>query len=158
MKKETYILIWLIANLLLISVSLLMPWLFVGFEPTLGSMPILGLEFIFIRIINSVELWIELGFAWLWVLSFLQGVGGIFVICYAVFKMINIAKPKVHTGSKVLSVALLVVIVIFLIRNFASGPITLPSFGYWVFTLGVLSSASYEWRNSAINNAAVIER
>jgi len=71
---------------------------------------------------------------------------------YVAFKIISIVKPNPHMGSKALSITLIVVVLVFLFSDFAFGSIRLPSPGYWLFILGVLSSAIFEWRNSMTDN------
>lgn len=149
--KRTYSLSgWLIANLIMLSISMLMTWLILGFEPPPALTSVSGWEFIFMRIATPVELLLEYDFAWLWILSFLQGVGGIFVMGYVVFKITSIAKLESHEGSKILAVVLGIVAVIFLFHGLLY-ELNLPLPGYWLFILGLLSSAIFEWRNSMTN-------
>ncbi|MCI0611178.1 MAG: hypothetical protein L0Z71_19225 [Anaerolineae bacterium] len=149
MKKEDRLLGWLIVNLILISGSLLMTWFILGFEPPPALMPIAGWDFIFTQIAISMELLSEYGFAWLWILNFIQGVSGIFVVGYVVFRIFSIiTKTKSRTGGEVLSIALMATMAVFLLSDFAFGSIRLPWPGYWLFILGVLSSAIFEWKNA----------
>lgn len=149
MKNDYRILGWLIANLVLLCISMLMTWFMLGFEPPPSMGPISGWDFIFTRIISSITLSVEYGLSWLWILSFLQGVGGIFIMLYVAFRIFTvIGKRGTRTKSRVLSIALMVVIAVFLLSDFAPGSIRLPWPGYWLFILGVLSSSIFEWRNS----------
>jgi hypothetical protein len=147
MKNEHTFRYWLIANLVLLSASLLMPWFFGGWEPGYGT-PIAGWSYIFTRIINAVLLFLQSGFAWRRLLDFIQGVAGIFVMVYVVFKTVNIAKPR---GYKSVSIILLIVVVIFLSCDFALFNLRLP--GYGLFILGLLTSVVFEWQRSMLIDA-----
>lgn len=151
MKKDHALSSWLIANIVLLISGALMTWFILGFEPPPQPNPISGWSFIFARITTSIELLLQYGFAWLWILSLIEGVGGAFVTGYIVFKVISIVSPKAYTGNKVLSIALIVVLMIFLFRELLYGP-NLPLPGYWTFMLGLFSSALFEWRNSMTEN------
>ena len=122
-----------------------MPWFFAGWEPGYGT-PIAGWYAILFRIIEAVLLFSQAGFAWEGVLDLMQGVAGIFVMGYLVFKTLSIAKPK---GHKAISIILLMVVVLFLSHKFADIP--LP--GYWIFILGLLASAIFEWQRSILIDA-----
>ncbi len=153
MKKEYRRLGWLILNLALLTSSMLMTWFILGFEPPPALKPISGWEFILTRIATSITLSLKYGLSWLWVLSFLQGVGGIFVVCYVVVGIISInTKPKTHRRSKILSIILIVAAAVFLLSDFAFGSVRLPWPGYWLFLLGVLSSAIFEWQDPMVHN------
>ena len=153
MKIEHKFRYWLIANLVLLSGSLLMPWFFWGFEPPPDSIPIAGWYFIFTRIINAVIQLSQSGFAWLGVLDFVQGVAGIFVMGYVVFKTLSLAKPK---GHKAISLILLIVmvVVVFLSRDFENLLFKLLLPGYWLLIVGLLSSAIFEWQRSLVIDVA----
>ena len=145
MKIEHKFPYWLIANLILLSGSLLMPWFFAGWEPGYGT-PIAGWYAIFLPIIDAILLFSQAGFDWEGVLDSMQGVAGIFVMGYVVFKTLRITKPK---GHKAISAILLVVVVLFLSRDFVDiFFLFLP--GYWLFILGLLSSAIFEWQRSIL--------
>jgi hypothetical protein len=149
MKRKHSQLSWLIANLLLLSIGMLLAWFILGFEPSPALKMISGWDFIFRQITNSISLSVEYGVVWLSVLSFLQGAGGIFVIVYVVFKIINVARSTYDKGSRFLSIALVIVVAIFLFRDLLYR-FNLPLPGYWLFMLGLISSAIFEWRNSMI--------
>jgi len=152
MKNEQKFRYWLIANLVLLSGSmLLMTWFILGWEPPPDTWPVAGWYFIFTRIIESVILSSNAGFAWRGILLFLQGVGGIFVMGYVVSKMLKNAKPQ---GSKAISIILLTVVVIFLSSDFADIVLNLPLPGYWLFIVGLLTSAIFEWQRSTFVDAA----
>ena len=142
---------WLIANLVLLSGSMLMTWFIWGWEPPPDTWPIAGWYFIFTRIVDSVIVLSRSGFAWQGILILLQGVGGIFVMGYVVFKTLKNAKPQ---GSKAISIILLTVVVIFLSSHFADLVFNPPLPGYWLFIVGVLTSAIFEWQRSTLVDAA----
>ena len=148
---------WLIANLVLLSGSMFMTWYILGFEPPPALKPVAGWDFIFTRIATSITLLLEKGIAWLWILSFLQGVGGIFIIGYLAYRVLSIANPKTRTGSRLFSITLLAFVVIFIFRDFAYGVTNLPLPGYWLFIVGAVSSAIFEWENSTPESVAPAE-
>ena len=145
MKNEQKFRYWLIANLVLLSSSMLMTWFIFGWELPPDTWPIAGWYFIFTRIIESIILSSKSGFAWRGILIFLQGVGGIFVMGYVVFKTLKNAKPQ---GSKAISISLLTVVIVFLSSDFSDIVGNLPLPGYWLFIVGLLTSAIFEWQRS----------
>jgi hypothetical protein len=150
MKNEQKFRYWLIANLVLLNSSMLMTWFILGWEAPPYTWPVAGWYFIFTRIIESVILSSKSGFAWRGILLFLQGVSGIFVMGYVVFKALKNAKPQ---GSKAIAILLLTVVVVFLSSDFADIVLSLPLLGYWLFIVGLLTSAIFEWQKSTFVDA-----
>ena len=150
MKKANSIPIWLLINLTLIISSLMMEWFFLGFEPE-TLFPIYGWDFIFTRVATSIGLLSEYGFGWLWILSLFQGVGGVTIMIYGFFRAPFILKRKNPPGSKAISIFLLSVVVVFLLSDLGHSSPRWPLPGYWLFILGVLSSAAFEWQKVVVN-------
>jgi len=150
MKKANSIPIWLLINLTLIISSLMMEWFFLGFEPS-TLFPIYGWNFIFARVATSTGLLSEHGFGWLWILSLFQGVGGVIIMIYGFFRALFILKRIFPPKSKSLSIFLLLVVVVFLLSDFGHSSPRWPLPGYWLFILGILSSAAFEWQKVVVN-------
>jgi hypothetical protein len=150
MKREYPLSGWLGANLVLLIVGMLIAWFALGFEPHPSLKLISGWDFILTQLATSIELLFEYSLGWLWILSFLQGVGGIFVMGYVVVKIIRIVKLKSPMGSKVISITLIGIGIIFLFRDLLYR-LNLPLPGYWLFILGLFSSAIFEWRHSMMD-------
>lgn len=155
MRLQHRLSIWLITNLVLLSGSLLMPWVCICFHPY--DKPTSGWIFIPIKIVSGTQLLLQYGFSWLswlWMLSLLVGVSGIFVIGYVIFNILKFSSQKIFIGSRVRSLILVVVMLLFLGEVLSGFNLPLP--GFWLFMLGLLSSMILEWRSSIFDSLIAI--
>jgi hypothetical protein len=141
MKKENHPIYWFVINLALLVGSMFMTWSdIIIFDPP--GFPISGWEFIFLKLSSSIEEFRDLSFHWFWFLDLLEGMGGAFIIGYIIFVIIKIVKRKIFAGSKTRSIVLAVIAISLLLIG-----LTLKTYlGYWLFIVGIFSSAILEWQ------------
>jgi hypothetical protein len=151
MKTKTLTNYWNAANLIMLGGGLLMTWLIYGFEPPPFATPVSGWEHIINQITASLSLLSEYGFAWVWLLSLLQGICGVLVAIYVIIKIGNVMKSGSFTPSKFSSAILFLSLLIFLLEDFVFSFRGIPHPGYWIFMIGLVSSMIFEWQNVGFN-------
>jgi len=135
---------WLITNLVLLSASFFLPWIYIGFEPVPRSSPVSGWDLTVLRITASTELMLQYGFGWLWISSLLEGLGSIVVLGYIIFSIFRIAQHKVFQGNIMFLCIFVAVIFNIILRTLLYSEINFPLPGYWLYCLGLISSAILE--------------
>jgi hypothetical protein len=142
--NNSHIRLWRLTNLITIGLGLALPWINIYFDNFGPETPPAGWRYFLSAWQGTVNDIYKYGFAidmWPeWVLSLCA----LLIVLYMIFDVFSAIKNRDHKGSKLLSVILVGILVIFLLGYFL--PIK-PYIGYWLINLGILSSAVFEWRS-----------
>ncbi len=146
MHRIQYELGWRIVNLLFLIAGMLMPWFLISFDPLpAGSKPISGLDHMLALIgveVDSLSRYrLDLG----WAMGLLELMSLAWVATYLVMAAVQILRGKI-SHSKMVALALLMAALLFSFND-AVLRSRIPLIGFWLFTLGLISSAICEWLN-----------
>lgn len=146
MKKSKSALPWCLANLVFIAGGIAAPWYMIGFDPPpIGPTPVSGVIYMRSVFMTEIVSWMRQRLGWVWFLQLFEAIGLVFVAGYVVLAIVRLLRGQGYRG-KLVALVLIAVASLFLIDlTVHRVSVLLP--GFWLFILGLISSAIYEWLN-----------
>jgi hypothetical protein len=149
MYKKITLWQWRIINVALIIAGMMMPWFYIDpMEPYLTDYsPIAGWSEIYGMCVEAIDYIKSFGFEWLIIPVILSGICGILIFFYLIYNLLVIIEKGKIKKLKFAPFAFIGINIMFSIKWLVSD-FTHPLLGFWVISLGMLSSAVLEWMNA----------